>query len=212
MSRKCNDALRDLYNRHAINRNAADRPLWKNEERKYALDAFQEKGCASLLEIGSGTCQDSLFFKQHGLEVTAIDFAEEQVKCCRIKQINAIVMDVYSLTFEPEAFDCIYSINCFLHIPKQDLPGVLQGVQRILKPGGLFYLGVYGGRNFEGMLKWTDHQEKRFFSLFEFQDYSNILKPLFCIKHSREIRLAEDLLFHAFLLAPRIDTAMQNRV
>jgi hypothetical protein len=40
---------------------------------------------------------------------------------------------------------------------------VLFGIHRVLRPGGLFYLGVYGGRDFEGIWDGDDFQPKRFF-------------------------------------------------
>lgn len=153
------------------------------------------------MEIGAGTCQDSLFFKENVLDVTAIDLSEEHVSCCGKKNIHAIAMDVYEMNFEPESFDGIYSINCFLHIPKRDLPEVLYGTHRILRTGGLFYLGVYGDRDFEGKLRWTDYDsEERFFAFYMFDDYKKILESVFKIKDARVIKLKHDLIYHAFLL------------
>lgn len=201
MSDQIKKELKDVYNRHAKRRDSSDRPAWKNTERQYALDAFLKQKGRGLLEIGAGTCQDSVFFKQNGLDVTAIDLSEEHVKCCLEKDVRAAAIDVYDLTFDPDSFDCIYSINCFLHIPKNDLTRVLQGVRRVLRDGGLFYLGVYGGKEFEGNLKWTDYDaEERFFSFYELENYLTILRSLFTVRQSREVRLKEDLTYHAFLL------------
>lgn len=201
MSDKIKKELKDVYNRYAKKRDSAERPAWKNRERQYALDVFLKNKCRSLLEIGAGTCQDSLFFHENGLTVTAIDLSEEHVKCCLEKNIRASAMDLYDLTFDPNSFDCIYSINCFLHIPKKDLPGVLTGVRKVLRNGGLFYLGVYGGKEFEGNLKWTDYDaEERFFSFYELEHYLRILTPIFKVRQSREVRLKEELVYHAFLL------------
>lgn len=201
MSEITKKELRDIYDRYARIRDTSDRPAWKISERQYALDAFIQNNSRRILEIGAGTCQDSLFFKENGLAVTAIDLSEEHVGCCVEKNIHAIAMDVYEMNFEPASFDGIYSINCFLHIPKQDLPKVLDGTRRILRTGGLFYLGVYGDRDYEGKLRWTDYNgEERFFAFYMFEDYKKILESVFKIKDARVIKLKEDLIYHAFLL------------
>ena len=69
------------------------------------------------------------------------------VKLCLQKGLNAYVMDFLGLDFPASSFDAIYSLNCLLHVPTHDLPQVLQKLQGLLKPTGLFYLGVYGEKS-----------------------------------------------------------------
>ena len=53
-----------------------------------------------------------------------------------------------------------------LHVGKRSLPAVLRSVRRVLRPSGLFFLGVYGGVDFEG--EWEDDPsgERRFFTYY----------------------------------------------
>ena len=56
-------------------------------------------------------------------------------------------------------------MNCLLHVPNSDLPGVLAAIRAIMRPGGLFFLGVYGGdRSVEGPIDNDEHVPPRFFS------------------------------------------------
>jgi len=200
-SKDIKNNIESVYNRFAGRRDSADRPEWKNAERIYALDYFRDHECRSLLEIGAGTGQDSLFFKENGLAVHAIDLSGEHVKCCLEKGIPASVMDLYKMDFPTGHFDCVYSMNCFLHVPKRDLTPALEETKRVLSPGGLFYLGVYGGREYEGYLKWTDYSNvERFFSFYMFDEYMSILERLYTIVDAREIYLSDELIFNAFLL------------
>ncbi len=195
------ESLKSVYDSHAGKRNSSERPDWKNRERSYALQTFRDNGCARLLEIGAGTGQDSLFFLKNGLHVHAIDLSEEHVKLCQDKGIPASTMDADNMSFEPHSFDCVYSMNCFLHIPKKDLNRALEETRRVMKASGLFYLGVYGGRDFEGYLKWKDYYDaERFFAFYEFKEYERKLKNFFSIVDAREVPLSSDLVFHAFLL------------
>jgi SAM-dependent methyltransferase len=49
-------------------------------------------------------------------------------------------------------------------VPNADLPGVLAEIARVLRPGGLFFLGVYGGSGEEGLMEGDGHVPVRFFS------------------------------------------------
>jgi SAM-dependent methyltransferase len=87
------------------------------------------------------------------------------VQRCRAKGIDARVMDFWRLEFAPGSFDAVYSLNCLLHVPNAELPAVLEGIRAVLRPGGLFFLGVYGGtESGEGVAEADNHQPPRFFS------------------------------------------------
>ena len=156
--------LRDAYNHSAAEREKAGIAPWKQEERQHVLSLLQAEGKRTLLEVGAGTGKDGLFFQQNGLEVTCIDASPEMVKLCRQKGLTAYVRDFLSLGFPAESFDALYALNCLLHVPKHDLPAVLQALRQVLRSGGLFYLGLYGGIDFEGVWPDDQHEPKRFFS------------------------------------------------
>jgi len=118
-----------------------------------------------MLEIGAGTGQDSVFFAGTGLDVVATDISPAMVARCRDKGIDARVMDFSQLDFPAESFDAVYAMNCLLHVPNAELPAVLASIARVLRPGGLFFLGVYGGEGTrEGLAERDDHVPARFFS------------------------------------------------
>lgn len=53
-------------------------------------------------------------------------------------------------------------------MPNADLPAVLAGICALLRPGGLFFLGVYGvageDESREGVAEDDNHRPQRFFS------------------------------------------------
>ena len=73
-------------------------------------------------------------------------------------------MNVCSLEFPDESFDAVYSMNSLLHVPKRTLPTLLRNVGRLLRPGGLFFFGAYGGSDFEGEWDADPSGHRRFFS------------------------------------------------
>jgi SAM-dependent methyltransferase len=145
-------------------RDALDKPDWKLAERADFLRRLQQEKCRTLLEIGAGTGQDSLYFAAGGLEVTATDLSPDMVAACRAKGLRAVVMDIGAPAFPAGSFDAVHAMNCLLHVPNAELPRALAVIQRLLRPGGLFFLGVYGGASEEGPLPGDNHVPPRFFS------------------------------------------------
>jgi SAM-dependent methyltransferase len=160
------DDLRLAYDGAADRRDRQDKQPWKLAERAAFLSRLQRAKLMRLLEIGAGTGQDSAFLASRGIDVVATDMSPAMVARCRDKGLDARVMDFSQLAFPAESFDAVYAMNCLLHVPNAELPAVLASVARVLRPGGLFFLGVYGGSEAtdEGPVEWDDHVPARFFS------------------------------------------------
>jgi SAM-dependent methyltransferase len=96
--------------------------------------------------------------------VTCVDLSPELVEACRQKGLNAHVRDALNLGFEPAAFDAVYTVNCLLHVPRRNLAAALAEIWRVVKPGGLVYLGLWGGVDSEHIWDGDTYEPKRFFS------------------------------------------------
>ncbi|QQE80577.1 class I SAM-dependent methyltransferase [Alicyclobacillus sp. SO9] len=175
------DDLIAAYDRQASERDRSERQAWKIEERDKFLNFIRAHSYQSLLEIGSGPGHDAKFFQNEGLEVNCVDMSPNMIVLCKAKGLNAQVMDFSHLTFADNSFDALWALNCLLHIPKSELRTVLSGIQRVLKPGGLFYMGVYGGRNSEGVREDDRCEPKRFFSFFTDERLKQVLAEFFTI-------------------------------
>ncbi len=188
--------LRSTYDKTAQDRDAVKASAWKVEERRRFLDMLQAAKKKTLLELGAGPGRDALFFKRNGLEVTVTDLSPEMVRLCRAKGLRAQVMDFMALDFPEASFDAVFALNSLLHTPKKDLPDVLKGVRRVLKPGGLFYLGVYGGHDFEGV--WPDDplEPKRFFAYYTDRDLLKRVGRAFETVYFRQVQTERGVGFH----------------
>jgi len=159
--------LIESYNKYAQERDTYKKEAWKIEERANFLALLQSKDKRSLLEMGAGPGHDSKFFQDMGLAVTCIDISPEMIKLCQQKGLSAQVMDMTDLDFPPNSFDAVYALNSLLHVPKAEFRIVLKNVNKVLKPSGLFYLGVYGSADeSEGVWEQDSYNPKRFFSFY----------------------------------------------
>lgn len=158
--------LRLSYDQKANQRDKRTVQTWKLTIRTRFLDMLHQEQKLSFLEIGAGTGLDSLYFQKRGLRVTCIDLSSKMVNLCQKKGLNAYEMDVAHLEFAPDSFDAVYSLNSLLHVPQAQLRYVLKEINTVLRPQGLFYLGVYGGYQHEGIWTNDSYQPQRFFSFF----------------------------------------------
>jgi SAM-dependent methyltransferase len=179
--------LRAAYDRRVREREGRPAPSWEVGERDAFLALLEQERKRSLLELGAAAGADAEVFRGRGLAVVCVDLSPEMVARCREKGLEAHVMDVADLRFPPDSFDAVYAMNCLVHVPRQELPRVLAGIDRVLAPRGLCYLGLYGGRRFEGIRQDDPYEPKRFFSHQSDEDLLASLEELFELHSFRRI-------------------------
>jgi SAM-dependent methyltransferase len=129
----------------------------------YFFDLLRLENATTLLEVGAGTGVMGRWYADQGLRVTATDLAPVMIQHCRDKGLEAYEMDFLSLKFD-EPFDAVFGMNCLLHVPRAELRASLASISACLKPGGVAYLGQYGGIDREGPWVGDSYEPKRFFS------------------------------------------------
>jgi len=155
---------------------------------------------SKILDLGSGPGYAAEYFKQHGHEVTCIDISEEMVKIAERKGLKARVMDMEKLTLPHRSFDGIFANASLLHIPKERMPGVIQGVVNILKTNGFFHMSVKKGDG-ERMYENPKYPgAKRFFANYQLDELQKLFEPHFTIIKVVE-RNIENRFFFLNLLA-----------
>ncbi len=206
MDKRLSDSLREAYDRAAEKREQGTMPPWKMQEREQFLSWLTEEGKCLLLEIGAGTGKDGEFFQAQGMQVVCVDLSPENVRLCREKGLTALEMDVMNLDFPASSFDAIYTSNCLLHVPKAHLQAVLVRIREVLKPGGLFYYGVYGGIETEGVYEGDDYAPKRFFALYDDEHIQKIAAAFFDLLSFNSVPTGQpELHFQAMVLRKNDD-------
>lgn len=195
--------LRTAYNQSAEQRNQGTKSAWKLASRQAFLEQLQQESKTRLLEIGAGPGVDGKFFQDNGRIVTCTDLSPEMVRICRAKGLDAHVMDFLNLDFPDAHFDAVYALNCLLHVPKPDLPRVLQAIRRILKPGGLMFMAVYGGFEHEAVWEVDNHEPKRFFAFYTDEQIQTVFGRFFDVEQFTAVDNNTDNGLHSQILILR---------
>ncbi len=183
--------LREAYNKNAHLRDAKAVQDWKKKERSKFLSLLLQEQKETLLEIGAGPGKDSLFFQEGGFKVFCIDLSPEMVNICMQKGLKAKVMDFSNLRFPDGSFDSVYALNCLLHLRKKELPSVLVAINAILKSGGLLYMGMYGGYDYEGIWPDDPYEPKRFFSFYDDDHLKRVVSEVFEVESFNKIDIGQ---------------------
>lgn len=132
----------------------------------------------SILDLGCGSGRDSKCFMDLGYEVTAVDGSEE---FCRYAK-DLLGVDVACKRFEEisydSEFDAVWACASLLHVPKIDIQGILQKIEKALKPSGILYMSFKYGteERVSGERTFSDYTEKDIPRLLE-------KTQLKCIEH-----------------------------
>jgi SAM-dependent methyltransferase len=112
------------------------------------LDAGETLTGKTILECGAGGRRPPLaLFAQHGLTAFGVDIDREQVerarRFCEENGIRADFReaDMRELPFADASFDYVYEHFSICHLSPQDAAQAVAEMRRVLKPGGLAFVG-----------------------------------------------------------------------
>lgn len=170
------------YDKDAKRRDSAEgkRDQWKLDIRQQFIDLLNNENKKTILELGSGAGLDAKFFQENGFDVLATDLSSEMVKMAKERGIKAKVVDFYNLSKLGKTFDAIFSLNVLLHVPRKDLEHVLENIYHALNKDGIFFYGVYGGKEEE--VVFTDKSKMnlpRFFSFLTDKTLLQVVRERF---------------------------------
>ena len=117
---------------------------------------------AEVLDLGCGSGRDTLWLEEAGFGVTMLDGS---MQMCRLAEIHTD-HEVLHMTFDEmdfqEVFDGIWACASLLHVPSDEMDGILEKVTAALKPGGYLYMSFqYGdGEEIRGHRLYHDYTEK----------------------------------------------------
>lgn len=119
---------------------------WKRKrckDRKQRLDWLQEcsnRNINKFLDIGCGEGYTLLEASERGWSAYGIDISDNRVDIAKDKNITFHKTDIFQAAFPDDFFDCIYMDSVLEHT--LDPCRHLTEIKRILREGGVLYIGV----------------------------------------------------------------------
>jgi SAM-dependent methyltransferase len=93
----------------------------------------------SILELGCGAGNHCAVMLEAGFQVRATDGSPEMAEIASRRLGHPVEAMLFHELDEQGAYDGVWASACLLHVPKQDLAGILGRIHRALKPSGVFY-------------------------------------------------------------------------
>lgn len=100
-----------------------------------------------VIDAGCGSGKDCLYLADQGYQVTGIDASEKMIDQAskRVKGCTFKKMALEELSFKDSTFDGIWCSASLIHLPKKDAEKAISQFHRVLKKGGVLYVGVIEG-------------------------------------------------------------------
>ncbi len=117
-------------------------------------------GCR-ILDLGSGSGRDAVYFRKQGYEVTALEPSKRLCEWMKRQFDGEIVCQSIGEYHPARKFDAIWACASLLHLRKEDLLKFIAGISEYLKPGGIMYVSGKNG------IQTGKCQDGRFFLEFD---------------------------------------------
>lgn len=160
-----------------------------------------------VLDVGCGPGKDSNYITSKGFDVVGIDLSEKMIGIAKkeFPGTDFRVMDMRRMSFEPESFDGVFAAFSLIHLPKNEVSGMLNKLYEILKKDGIIYVAVQGGESIEMFsLEPLEPRERIFLNLFSSEEIESLMKGngfSIITKHEREPKVKEFQYKKIFVLA-----------
>jgi SAM-dependent methyltransferase len=93
----------------------------------------------TILELGCGAGSHAAEMLARGFVLRATDGSPEMAEIASRRLNHPVATMRFDELEEKEAFDGVWASACLLHVPRDELAGILARIHRALKPNGLFY-------------------------------------------------------------------------
>ncbi len=160
------DGTRDLDAHHRAFYDAevaerSVRPLGEDRERAVATFAgwLRVETAGVVLEVGSGAGRDATVLAATGCRYLGIDLAGRTAAWVRARGLAAVQASALRLPLHDRSVGAVWSMSTLMHLPGNGLEGALAEIRRVLRPGGLVGLGLWG-HDVDG--EWVDRHGRYF--------------------------------------------------
>ena len=152
-----------------------------------------------IIDVGSGPGNHALYFKEKGGKVLCVDFSESMLQLCAEKGLDIKFMDIEQWDLAENSADGIWAYASLLHLPRDQIPEVIQNIQRTLHKEGMAFIAVKQGLGAEYEIKEKYSGTKRYFTYFSKEEMRGLLIAEFEIISESTLTIKEQIFLHYLL-------------
>ena len=108
------------------------------------IDVCVTERLDAVLEVGSGAGRDGRLISAAGLRYTGVDLSAVGADLCSAQSLDGVQASAIALPFKDRSFDAGWTMSTLMHLPGDDIEQALGELRRVLRPGGLLEVGVWG--------------------------------------------------------------------
>lgn len=121
-------------------------------------------GRSAILEVGCGPGRDAPAIEAAGADVTGLDLSFEHVRLASAAGVRSVQGSLYELPFSNRSFGAGWTMSTLVHVPDARFDEAMLEIRRVLRPGALLAMGLWGGFDREGVVEFDRIEPARFFS------------------------------------------------
>lgn len=167
---------------------------------------------SKVLDCGAGgPVPPVALFARQGFDAFGVDISEMQLEkarqFCQMQGVSVDLRqaDMRQLPFDDAAFDYVYEHYSMCHLSKADTAKAMREMQRVLKPGGMAFLGVisadcwpkslFGEEKAPGEFWMVEDDEPALHSMFSDTEADRLAADWEIVSKSKQVRyMREDAL------------------
>jgi ubiquinone/menaquinone biosynthesis C-methylase UbiE len=141
-----------------------------------ALARGSEVASGSVLDLGCGAGRDMQWMEARQLEVVGADLSSGMLSQARRRVLGGLVsLDMRALPLASESFAGVWCNAALIHLPKEDVPGALAEVSRILVRGGTLFISIQVGSGETWEEESYDVAVRRFFARYTTAEFQGLM-------------------------------------
>lgn len=156
-------------------RRTLDELPWERGKPREVLVELVESGTIErgrALDTCCGAGTNGIYLAEKGFDVVGIDISSKAIEISRRRaeeanvKMDLRVQDFLELPFDDGEFDFVLDSGCFHHVIIEKRNDYIQGVHRVLRNGGKYFLLCFSHKNGPGWNQFTQEQIHELFSGF----------------------------------------------
>lgn len=126
---------------------------------------LRSEGRRAVVDVGAGPGLDAEAWSSDGFDVVGIDLTHANAVLMSERDLRCVTGSLYQLPFRTGAFDALWTMSTFVHVPHVRFDAAIEEMLRVVRPGAPLGIGTWGGVDLEAVQEVGELRPYRFFSL-----------------------------------------------